>query len=196
MRNLVYLIMAVIYVFSIESCTTVTIANKTVYSSEHKRQYVTRPSSAKEVQKKSITHNTSKIFHPTSELQKRDDIVLTAMKYAGREYKSGGKLPETGFDCSGFTSYIFSKNGIELASSSTMQAQQGNHKKLEDIEPGDLLFFGNGENINHVAIVTGRNNKDLEVIHSTTSAGVKVDNIKESDYWSSRTLFAVDVISR
>ena len=68
--------------------------------------------------------------------------------------------------------------------------------KIGRYKPGDGFFFGNGENINHVAIVTGRNNKDLELYIVQLLRIVKLIILKESDYWSSRTLFAVDVISK
>ena len=185
-------------IFFAESCSSVKVGSKTVYSSAGKREYNTRPSASKST-KSSTTYDRAKtptIVRANSEVQTRDEIVLTALKYAGREYRAGGKSPETGFDCSGFTSFIYDQIGIPLAASSSLQSQQGRQKSLGNLEPGDLVFFGQGKNISHVAIVTGRNVDDLEVIHSTTTGGVKVDNITKSDYWNSRTLFGVDVVSR
>ncbi|MEZ4911123.1 MAG: C40 family peptidase [Saprospiraceae bacterium] len=181
----------------LQSCTTVQVGRKTVYSSEGKREHNTRPSTGKNSKKVTTEYRSStSVVSSGSEVQTRDEIVLTALKYAGMEYRTGGKNPETGFDCSGFTSFVYERIGIPLASSSSLQSQQGRKKSINNLEPGDLVFFGQGKSISHVAIVTGRNVDDLEVIHSTTSGGVKVDNITRSEYWNSRTLFGVDVISR
>ena len=126
----------------------------------------------------------------------RDDIVLTALKYTGRPYKSAGKSPDTGFDCSGFTSYVFNENGINISGPSDQQAKQGKPKDKQKLQPGDLVFFGNEERISHVGIVASHQGEELQIVHSTTSTGVKVDNITDSNYWQSRFLFGVDVIKK
>jgi cell wall-associated NlpC family hydrolase len=125
----------------------------------------------------------------------RDEVVMKALQYTGRDYRPGGKSPETGFDCSGFTSFVFRHHGIQLGTSSDLQAKQGIQKSRSELEPGDLVFFGSGEKISHVGIVASHKPQELEIIHSTTSAGVKIDNISKSDYWQSRFLFGTDVIS-
>jgi cell wall-associated NlpC family hydrolase len=142
---------------------------------------------------KSEERNESKTVR--SDMQLRDEIVLKALNLTGREYSPGGKNPDTGFDCSGFTSYVFRLHGIQLGASSDQQAKQGLPKSKHELTPGDLVFFGNQDRISHVGIVASNKNNDLEIIHSTTSAGVKIDNIARSDYWQSRFLFGRDVIS-
>jgi cell wall-associated NlpC family hydrolase len=74
-------------------------------------------------------------------------------------------------------------------------AKKGRNKSKEDLGPGDLVFFGDSDRISHVAIVASHNGDSLTVIHATTSAGVKVDNINGSAYWESRFLFGRDILS-
>jgi cell wall-associated NlpC family hydrolase len=73
---------------------------------------------------------------------------------SGAYYTHGGAGP-TGFDCSGFTSYVFSKVGISLPHSSSMQA--GVATRVSSPQPGDLVFVynGGGGSIGHVAIYAG-----------------------------------------
>lgn len=150
------------------------------------RQYVYEHS-AKSSEKSDVTAKPEILF--------RDEVVMKALQYTGRDYRPGGKSPETGFDCSGFTSFVFRQHGIQLGASSDLQAKQGIQKSKSTLEPGDLVFFGNQDRISHVGIVASHKNDELEIIHSTTSAGVKIDNINKSDYWQSRFLFGTDVIS-
>lgn len=124
----------------------------------------------------------------------RENIIISARKYIGKPYKPGGKKPETGFDCSGFTGYVFTQNGFPISGASQDIAKMGKQKSRDQLIPGDLVFFGNAERISHVAIVSFAGKDKLEVIHSTTSAGVKTDIINGSPYWESRYLFGVDVI--
>lgn len=131
----------------------------------------------------------------TSTSSIRIEIVQNAKKYTGLPYKYGGRSPESGFDCSGFTSYVFNQTGIPISGPSHQQAQLGKHVKKTDLEPGDLVFFGDQNRISHVGIVASHHDQNIEIVHSTTSAGVKTDNISTSDYWSSKFLFGIDVIS-
>ncbi len=125
----------------------------------------------------------------------RNQIVSTAMSQLGKPYKPAGKTAETGFDCSGFTGFVFRSNGIQLTGASHDQARQGIQKPVEDLQPGDLIFFGHGSKVTHVAIITNFPSlSECEVIHATTSAGVKKDLIWKSEYWRSRFLFGVDMI--
>ena len=118
------------------------------------------------------------------------------MSYLGTTYQSGGKSPDSGFDCSGFTSFVFTQNGIPLSGSSDKLAQLGKEKRRDELLPGDLVFFGNEQRISHVAIVSDNQNKKLKVVHATTSAGVKTDIISDYAYWESRFLFGKDILTK
>ncbi len=150
------------------------------------KQYTYHPSK-KEISKESIPLKVSEL---------RKDIINTALNYQGTSYRSGGKSPSTGFDCSGFTRFIFAENGISISGSSDKIAQMGKLKSREDLLPGDLVFFGNSERISHVAIVSDNRHDNLEVVHATTSSGVKVDTITGYNYWESRYLFGKDIITK
>lgn len=180
----------------ITSCSPSTTYRTTgKYSSAEKRNRT----SSKTKENKSYSHSTkkSKSTDSNSNIETiRFDIVESAKKYQGINYKPGGKLPETGFDCSGFTGFVFTKNGIPISGPSDKLAKMGRQKSKSDLKAGDLVFFGHKEKISHVAIVSNNSSDQLEVVHATTSSGVKIDEISHSEYWQSRFLFGVDIISR
>lgn len=84
----------------------------------------------------------------------RDQVVDIAHKYSGSPYVYGG-TSTSGFDCSGYTQYVFAKAGIDLNRTSRSQYQQGEYVKRSDLKPGDLVFFGSP--IWHVGIYIGNN---------------------------------------
>jgi len=126
---------------------------------------------------------------------KRTKIVSTAKKYIGKSYVYGGKKPSTGFDCSGFTSHVYKNNGVNISGPSYVQAKQGKKKSMQELEVGDLVFFGKKNKVTHVAIVANVDHNRIKVIHSTSSRGVVLDDISTSDYWQKRYLFGRDVLN-
>lgn len=126
----------------------------------------------------------------------RRNIADYARKYEGTGYKYAGKSPQTGFDCSGFTNYVFKNYGVQLSPSSTEQAKQGRAKPVQEAKPGDLIFFRRSpaEPIFHVALVIANDRTGIHVIHSTTSRGVVRDNITESSYWKPKIDSVRDVL--
>jgi len=127
------------------------------------------------------------------ELQYRRGIAKFALKFRGKRYGYGSNGPNK-FDCSGFTNFVFHHYNVRLDRSSKLQSKQGKIKKIGLVEPADLVFFGTGSKVNHVGIVVEASKGRLIVIHSTSSKGVIVEDIFQSDYWSSRLLFAKEVI--
>ncbi|MDQ0116332.1 C40 family peptidase [Paenibacillus harenae] len=99
----------------------------------------------------------------------------------GTPYKSGGTTAK-GFDCSGFTNYVFAKMGIDLPRVSSDQATVGTKVAKTDLIAGDLVFFdtsgGNNSAISHVGIYIG----DGKFVHASVSRGVVVDKIDSSYY--------------
>ena len=105
-------------------------------------------------------------------------IVATAKQYLGYKYTYGGSSPSTGFDCSGFTSYIFKQNGISLNRTAAGQYSNGVAVSRANLQPGDLVMFGKS-GINHVAIYIGGG----QIIHaSTPSTGVRIDSLSTGYY--------------
>lgn len=129
-------------------------------------------------------------------MQARKNIVSKARGYVGSTYKYAGTSPGTGFDCSGFTYFVFKQFNVEVSPSSAEQSRQGQKVALDKVKPADLVFFGDGSRIQHVAMVVERNKDGIVCVHSTTSRGVIVENVSTSTYWSPRLLFARDVLSR
>ncbi len=126
--------------------------------------------------------------------QLKKDIATFAVKFKDTPYRYGGKTPQ-GFDCSGFTHYVMSKNGILLQGSSSEQAKQGKKIKWQEVETGDLIFFThNKRTVGHVALVLERKDKDIIIIHATTSRGVVIENLLASDYWRNRIMSASRII--
>ncbi|MGH7622079.1 MAG: C40 family peptidase [Gemmatimonadaceae bacterium] len=96
-------------------------------------------------------------------------ILRTADAYRGVPYVWGGNTPH-GFDCSGFTKFVFAKHGIALPRTSREQSRVGRAVTADfrALRPGDLMFFAErGEAISHVAIYAGNG----EIIHSSSSNG-------------------------
>lgn len=101
-------------------------------------------------------------------------IAATAKQYLGTGYVYGGASPR-GFDCSGFTMYVYSQHGYSLPHSATSQWQSGLGTRvysISELQPGDLVFFNDpsrnaGKACSHAGIYTG----DGQFIHSSSSRG-------------------------
>lgn len=127
-------------------------------------------------------------------LDLRLSVVASAERFIGLKYKWGGKSPKSGFDCSGFTSYVMQENGVNVQGASQHQSKLGKKVSKSKVAPGDLIFFGKGSKVSHVAIVKANTGDSLEVIHATSGSGVRIDDINNSSYWNKRYLYARQVI--
>ena len=109
--------------------------------------------------------------------RQRREVVEFALQFVGGTYVFGGVDPNNGVDCSGFTRYILQNTAsISLPHSSKGQSNYGTEVSEEEMQPGDLIFYGNGKgNINHVAIYIGGG----QVIHaSSPKTGIKISSYK------------------
>jgi len=98
-------------------------------------------------------------------------VVGIAMNYLGVPYHWAGDSPSTGFDCSGFVEYVFAQVGVSLPHSSYAQFGMGVPVSLDQLEPGDLVFF---DGAGHVGIYIGGG----QFIHSPhTGDVVKISSI-------------------
>lgn len=103
----------------------------------------------------------------------RYSLVQTALGYVGNRYVWGGTSLTNGVDCSGFTMQIMAKYGIYLPHSSRAQAGYGKSISTSELQPGDLIFYGSGSSISHVAIYIGNG----QIVHASNSRdGIKVSN--------------------
>ena len=78
--------------------------------------------------------------------------VLIAKKYIGVRYKRGGTGPKAGFDCSGFTRYVYKQAGKNIPRTSAAQRHAGKTVSRAQARPGDLVWFSD---FRHVAIYAG-----------------------------------------
>ena len=123
------------------------------------------------------------------------DVIRNAMGALGVPYRRGGTSAETGFDCSGFANFIYNQYGFKTAGPSHELALMGVPKDRQQLQAGDLVFFGNEERISHVGIVTSGANGRIGFIHSSTSGGIRTDEVVGNEYWEKRYLFGRDLIS-
>ena len=117
-------------------------------------------------------------------LQGAKDITDSALDLVGVKYKFGGQSPERGMDCSGFVRYVFEQvTGVSLPRSAREQAKVGENVAIEELKPGDLVFFNTRRHANsHVGIYLG----DNTFIHSPSKKGsVRVTSI-DGRYWKAR----------
>lgn len=83
------------------------------------------------------------------------EIAIRAISLLGAPYKYGGSGP-TAFDCSGLVRFVYEELGIEVPRTAAEQFHAASPVKIDDLEPGDLLFFKiRGKRVSHVAIYTG-----------------------------------------
>ncbi len=111
------------------------------------------------------------------------DIIAYAKQYLGYKYTSGGATPARGFDCSGFTTYIFKHFGISLSRTSKGQGSNGIQVSQGELQVGDIICFSasrGSKSIGHVGIYVGGG----KFIHSANSRqGVIISNVSGDGYY-------------
>lgn len=132
---------------------------------------------------------------PAKEADKRQKsprgkaVVATAQKYKGVPYRYGGATPK-GFDCSGFTMYVFSQHGVKLPRAADKQYAAGKRVARNDLRCADLVFFTTTDKgASHCGIYMG----DGKFIHASSSRGVMVSSFAD-EYWKPRYLGARRVL--
>lgn len=110
-------------------------------------------------------------------------LLDTAKSLMGIRYRWGG-MSRSGFDCSGFTTYVFGKHGIKIPRTSITQSKHGAFVARADLAPGDLVFFKTTrrDRVSHVGIYIG----DNKFIHASSGGNaVRIDSLG-SRYYNSR----------
>ena len=181
-------ILLALLTITMASCSTVRLA---IYDYQKRHAYANSTST----EEASITP-----VHTTSETHSKEKLAKLALtkhaeKYIGANYRYGSCDPSKGFDCSGFVYHVAKSQEISLPRSSSLMADSGPRISWKKAEPGDLIFFGDGNRVNHVGIVEKNKGDEVWIIHSSSSNGVIRENIMESNYWKSRVLFSMDIIS-
>ncbi|MEQ8191522.1 MAG: C40 family peptidase [Candidatus Eremiobacterota bacterium] len=105
-------------------------------------------------------------------------VVQTAYKYIGVPYVWGGESP-SGFDCSGFVQWVYTQNGISITRTADTQYMEG--VPVQDLEPGDLVFFTTyAPGASHVGIYLACS----KFIHASSSGQVKISSLDDEFYKS------------
>lgn len=118
---------------------------------------------------------------------KMDNVIA---KTIGVTYKTGG-MSTTGFDCSGFTKYVFKNVGLTLPRTSKAQYNVGTAVSKSKLRSGDLVFFNTlGNGVSHVGIYVGNG----KFAQSSSSHGVTITSLSNS-YWANRYVGAKRVMS-
>jgi cell wall-associated NlpC family hydrolase len=97
-------------------------------------------------------HDTHTVSHATAVAHKQATLVRFARHYVGVPYSYGGTSPRSGFDCSGFTRFVYAHFGIALPHYSGAQFGMGRRVSRAGLRPGDLLFF---DGLGHVGLYVG-----------------------------------------
>ena len=119
---------------------------------------------------------------------KGSSIVETALSHLGTRYVYGG-ASAGGFDCSGFTRYVYSAAGIDLPRSADEQYGVGYSISMANLQPGDLVFFSTYDSgISHVGIYIGNHQ-----FINAASDGVSISDM-DSSYWAARYIGAKRVM--
>jgi cell wall-associated NlpC family hydrolase len=157
--------------------------------SKHKVQVAAHSSKRKRGQFEVSTKRRSRSHSGRAESDAPDadsDIVRSAYAYRGVPYHFGG-TSRSGFDCSGFTSYLYHKKGVNLPRTAAEQYGRGQKVHSGEMKPGDLVFFHTTRRgVSHVGMYAGKG----KFIHASSGGGrVRVDSL-ESGYYKQRLVGA------
>jgi cell wall-associated NlpC family hydrolase len=89
------------------------------------------------------------------------DVIDFAKTLLGIPYTWAGNTPAEGFDCSGFTKYVYANFGVTISRLTSGQAVAGTAVAISDMQLGDIIYFGN-TSITHVGLYVGNN----QMIHA------------------------------
>lgn len=111
-------------------------------------------------------------------------VIAVAKRYRGIPYVAGGTTPRSGFDCSGYTKYVYSQLGVRIPRVSRDQYAWSRHIPKSQAVPGDLIFFHSSSGrVYHAAIYAGNG----YVWHSPhTGSRVKLERLWSSAYYVGR----------
>ncbi|MEO6103546.1 MAG: C40 family peptidase [Pseudoxanthomonas sp.] len=108
-------------------------------------------------------------------------VLMRAISLVGTPYRYGGNSPEGGFDCSGLVTYVY-RDMLDLhlpRTSRELAAMQGPRIAPAQLAGGDLVFFGNGNEVSHVGIYVGEG----RFVHAPSSGGtVRLDRL-DGSWW-------------
>ena len=143
---------------------------------EKKEKVIAKSNKQKETKPRASGNNKEDI---------RTEITDYAKTYIGTPYSWAGTSPK-GFDCSGYTGYVYKKFGITLPRSAAAQKDFVSNINKKTAEKGDLVFFKSGHKITHVGIVISELGEPLTMVHSSSSKGIIITEVETSTYWRNK----------
>jgi probable lipoprotein NlpC len=182
------------------SCST---AKKTVVSKNRNvspERHTTRPSNKQEAPEPEIDDEQMEfeVFESATGVvdKKAEKVISTARTFIGTPYKYGGTT-RAGMDCSALLINSFSAVKLNLPRSSEAQSKVGTEVSMNELKPGDLVFFATDnkkKQITHVGLITDvRSKGNVKFIHASSSLGVVETNLF-AEYYQQRFRVARRVI--
>jgi cell wall-associated NlpC family hydrolase len=110
----------------------------------------------------------TRVSHATAVAHEQARVVRFARRYIGVRYVYGGSSPRTGFDCSGFTRFVYEHFGIDLPHYSGAQFGRGRRVSRAGLRPGDLVFF---DGLGHVGLYVG-GGRFIHAPHTGTTVSI------------------------
>jgi cell wall-associated NlpC family hydrolase len=143
---------------------------------------------------KELTTESLEVGESWVAFTKKDEILETAKEYLGVKYIWAANGPSA-FDCSGYTKYVFKKNGITIPRYSGHQANVGIKVSFNELQKGDLVFFDTAKGfhgkVNHVGIYIG----DNKFIHaSSAKKQVMITSFSRKKFYKNRFLHGQRII--
>lgn len=125
--------------------------------------------------------STALVQRSPESAQRGSDVALYAMAMLDRDYRWGGRAPDSGFDCSGLVRHVFREaTGLELSGNAAALARQSRPVDASALQAGDLLFFNTlGQPNSHVGVYVGQG----QFVHAANErSGVRVNRLSERYY--------------
>ncbi|MBC9722935.1 MAG: C40 family peptidase [Lactobacillus sp.] len=127
-------------------------------------QYATTDASAASTKAANAANKTKKVKKSVQATGDASSVITLASAQVGKPYVYGAQGTDS-FDCSGLTSYVYSKAaGVNIGRTTYDQVKQGTTVSMNNLQPGDLLFWGSASAPYHVGIYVGNN----QYIHAAT----------------------------
>jgi cell wall-associated NlpC family hydrolase len=147
------------------------------------------------------TLKTDSVMVPNSQVHTKNvhpqQVVDFAKTLIGIPYRYASTDPKTGFDCSGFITYVFNHFKIIVPRSSIDFTNVGKEVGWQDAKPGDLVLFTGTDStekfVGHMGLIVSNNNQQVEFIHSTSGKKYGVTITPLSNYYMSRYMKTIRI---